>query len=103
MKSGPLRSFPLKNEEMGQIFHNHAKVSQKGAKYTREVKKEVGIYAVKKKFYFFHFSFFIIIFFKRKGRCGLKVWLAGCGLCDEMEEMDGGLRIWRFANWLLVV
>ena len=32
-----------------------------------------------------------------------KFGLARCGLCDEIEEMDGGLRIRRFANWLLVV
>ena len=36
-------------------------------------------------------------------RCGWKVWSTGCGLCDEMEEMDGRLRIHIFANWLLVV
>ena len=42
-----------------QNFHSHAKVSQKGAKMTREVRNEVGMYAVKKNFYFF-FSFYKI-------------------------------------------
>ena len=32
-----------------------------------------------------------------------KLGSARCGLCNEMEEMDGGLRIRRFANWFLVV